>query len=67
VDASIAQARALHVDATPTVFLNGRRLVGNYPWPNLEQLINGELNYQKTAQNAGEKCCTIKIPSPLDK
>jgi protein-disulfide isomerase len=67
VDASIAQARALRVDATPTVFLNGRRLVGNYPWPNVEQLINGELNYQKTAQNAGEKCCNIKIPSPLDK
>lgn len=67
VDASMAQARSLHVDATPTVFLNGRRLVGNYPWPNIEQLINGELNYQKTAQNAGEKCCEIKIPSPLNK
>ncbi len=67
VDASIAQARSLHVDATPTVFLNGRRLVGNYPWPNVEQLINGELNYQKSAQNAGEKCCEIKIPSPLNK
>jgi protein-disulfide isomerase len=67
VDASIAQAKSLRVDATPTVFLNGRRLVGNYPWPNVEQLINGELNYQKTAQNAGEKCCEIKIPSPLNK
>ncbi len=51
VDASIAEGRALHVDATPTLFLNGRRLVGNYPWQNLEQIINGELNYQKTAQN----------------
>ncbi len=67
MNASIAEARALHVDATPTMFLNGRRLVGNYPWPNLEQIINGELNYQKTAQNAGEKCCEIKIPSPLNK
>lgn len=67
VDASLAEGRALKVDATPTVFLNGRRLVGNYPWPNLEQLINSELHYQKTAQNAGEKCCEIKIPSALNK
>jgi protein-disulfide isomerase len=67
VDASVAEAHALRIDATPTMFLNGRRLIGNYPWPNLEQLINGELNYQKTAQNAGEKCCEIKIPSPLNK
>ena len=67
VEASLAEARALHVDATPTMFINGRRLVGNYPWPNLQQLINGELNYQKSAQNAGEKCCEIKIPSPLNR
>lgn len=67
VNASIAEARELKVDATPTMFLNGRRLVGNYPWPNLEQIINGELNYQKTTQTANEKCCEIKIPSPLNK
>src|SRR5262249_14352241 len=59
VDASIAQAKSLRVEATPTIFLNGRRLTGNYPWQNLEQIINDELNYQKTAQNAGEKCCEI--------
>jgi protein-disulfide isomerase len=78
IDASIAEARALHVDATPTVFLNGRRLIGNYPWQNLDQIINGELNYQKSAQNAppaaagtaaakDDKCCEVKIPSPLSK
>jgi protein-disulfide isomerase len=68
VNASVAEARELKVDATPTMFLNGRRLVGNYPWPNLEQIINGELNYQKTTQtSANEKCCEIKIPSPLNK
>jgi hypothetical protein len=49
------------------MFLNGRRLVGNYPWPNLEQIINGELNYQKTTPTSDEKCCEIKIPSPLNK
>jgi protein-disulfide isomerase len=67
VNASIAEARELKVDATPTMFLNGRRLVGNYPWPNLEQIIDGELNYQKTTQPSAEKCCEIKIPSPLNK
>jgi protein-disulfide isomerase len=74
VDASLAEGRALRVDATPTLFVNGRRLVGNYPWQNIEQIINGELNYQKTAQTtdpksakADEKCCEVKIPSPLDK
>jgi protein-disulfide isomerase len=73
VDASLAEGRALHVDATPTLFVNGRRLVGNYPWQNIEQIINGELDYQKNPQSAtkaakaDEKCCEVKIPSVLDK
>jgi len=70
VDASMAEARSLHVDATPTVFLNGRRLVGNYPWQNLAQIISGELNFEKSAQTAppaADKCCEVKIPSPLSK
>jgi protein-disulfide isomerase len=71
VDASLAEGRALHVDATPTLFLNGRRLVGNYPWQNIDQIVNGELNYQKSASTpapkADDKCCEIKIPSALDK
>jgi protein-disulfide isomerase len=74
VDASLAEGRALHVDATPTVFLNGRRLVGNYPWQNIDQIITGELAYQKSGQSTttkaekpDEKCCEVKIPSPLDK
>ena len=67
VDAEIAQGHSLKIDATPTIFVNGRRLIGAYPWKNLQQLIAGELNYQKTAQNAGEKCCELKIPNPLNK
>jgi protein-disulfide isomerase len=67
IDASLANGKSLRIDATPTIFINGRRLIGNYPWQNLEQIINGELNYQKTAQNAGEKCCEVTIPSPLKK
>jgi protein-disulfide isomerase len=71
VAAAVAQGHALGVDATPTVFINGRRLVGNYPWSNLEQIINGELSFAKTAPKpaATEKdpCCELKIPSPLNK
>jgi protein-disulfide isomerase len=55
VDASLAQGKALKIDATPTIFVNGRRLIGNYPWQNLQQLIDGELKYQKNEKNAGEK------------
>ena len=67
IDKEIAEGKALHIDATPTVFVNGRRLVGSYPWPNLEQIIKGELNYQQTASNAAEKCCEVSIPNPLKK
>ena len=67
IDKEIAEGHALSVEATPTTFVNGRRLVGNYPWANLEQIINGELNYQSTTHNAGEKCCEVSIPSPLKK
>jgi protein-disulfide isomerase len=67
INASIAQGKSLKIDATPTLFVNGRRLVGNYPWQNLQQIVNGELNYQKSNPNAGEKCCEIKIPNPLNK
>ena len=67
VDKDIAEAKALRIDATPTLFVNGRRLVGNYPWQNIEQIISGELNYQKTAHDAGEKCCEVSIPSALNK
>src|SRR5579883_336541 len=68
VNASVAEGRSLRIDGTPTTFLNGRRLVGAYPWPNMQQIIEGELNYQKTSgQDTAEKCCEIKIPSPLNK
>ena len=36
VDKSQAEGRALGVNSTPTLFVNGRRLVGNLPWPQLK-------------------------------
>ena len=66
VDQSIAEAKLLGVNSTPTLYVNGRRLAGATPWPNLKQIIDFERNYQKTAKNAGEQeCCEVKLPSPV--
>jgi protein-disulfide isomerase len=67
VDKEMAEGRSLNIDQTPTLFINGRRIPGSVPWPNLKQLIDAELEYQKTADDASEKCCEVKIPSPLNK
>jgi protein-disulfide isomerase len=67
VDKELAEGQALRVEGTPTTFINGRRLFGNYPWTNLEQIINGEMKYQQTSHDAGEKCCEVTIPSPVKK
>ena len=67
VNKSAAEARELGVDRTPYLFVNGRRVPGA-AWPALKQIIDFELEYQKTAQNAGEKeCCTLALPSLVSK
>jgi protein-disulfide isomerase len=68
VDDSLALARSLKVDATPTLFINGRRIAAQISWPQLKALIDNELEYQKTAGHAGEQaCCEVSLPSPLAK
>jgi protein-disulfide isomerase len=68
VDRSLAEGKELRVGATPTMFINGRRIEGQLPWPNLRDIIDYEIEYQKTAKNAGEDCgCEVKLPSPLGK
>lgn len=64
VEKSMAEARSVRVNSTPTLFLNGRRL-GRIPWANLKQYIDFEIDYQKTAHNAGEEeCCEVRLPTP---
>lgn len=64
VDKSIAEGRSLGVDGTPTLFLNGRKLSDNMTqWPTLQQLITMELDHQAKVADAGEKCCTVAIPT----
>ena len=60
VDKNIAEGKALGVDATPTMFLNGRKVVGAMDWQNMANLLKFEIEYQ--AKN-NEKCCTVEIPS----
>jgi protein-disulfide isomerase len=66
IEKSIAEAKALGVSGTPTLFVNGRVLVGQAAaWANLRQVIDYEIEYQKTAKNTGEDCgCEVKLPSP---
>jgi len=67
VDKSLAEGKGLKIDQTPTLFINGRRIPGSIPWQNMKQLIDAEMEYAKTASDAGEKCCEVKIPSVLNK
>jgi protein-disulfide isomerase len=68
VDRSMKEGLALAVTATPTVFVNGRQLAGQQAsWTNLRAIIDYEIEYQKTAKNAGEDCgCEVTLPSPLN-
>jgi protein-disulfide isomerase len=54
VNASRANGQLLDVNSTPTVFVNGRRLVGADPHL-LEQYINYELAQQKATKTADKK------------
>ena len=65
IEKSIAEARALSVASTPTLFINGRRIAGYVPWENLKTILEFEIGYQAKAKNAGEQCCTLPTPSLL--
>lgn len=64
VNATMAEASALQLNATPALFINGRKAKPGLTWPQLKTIIDFELNYQKTANNAGDNsCCEVKLPS----
>jgi len=67
VNESIAEARELAVNATPTLFVNGRRISSQIAWPRLQQIIDMEIQYQRTAMPAGDdSCCAVELPIPLN-
>lgn len=45
VERSIQEGRSLNVDATPTLFVNGRRISQQVTWQQLKGLIDNELRY----------------------
>ena len=68
VDRTVAMGRSLGVDATPTLYLNGRKLVDQMAqWPTLQQLINLELDHQTKLAEEAEKCCVVEIPKVVKK
>jgi len=61
VDAELVKGRDIQIEATPTVFVNGRRFSDSLPWEKLKATIDNEIEYQKVAKNAGEDCgCEVK-------
>ncbi|MGB9605478.1 MAG: thioredoxin domain-containing protein, partial [Bryobacteraceae bacterium] len=65
VDRTVAEGKALQINSTPTLFVNGRKLVGQLPWNQLRQIIEYEIGYMKTASQGAESCCEVKVPSPV--
>ena len=64
VNRTVEMGRALGVDATPTLYLNGRKLVDQMAqWPTLQQLITLEMDHQAKVAKEAEKCCVVEIPT----
>lgn len=60
---TIAMGRTLGVDGTPTLYLNGRKLMDQMAqWPALQQLITMELDHQTKLAAEAEKCCVVEFP-----
>jgi protein-disulfide isomerase len=59
---NVEEGRGLGVDATPTTFINGRKLVGTMEWGVLQQLITLELDHQSKLADAA-RCCEVSIPT----
>jgi protein-disulfide isomerase len=65
VDAEMKEGRALEINGTPTMFINGRRIPQVIDWPSLKNIIDSEIEYQKVAKNAGDDCgCDVQLPVP---
>jgi len=68
VNRTVEIGRALGVDATPTLYLNGRKLVDQMAqWQTLQQLITLELDHQAKVAEEAEKCCVVEIPKVVKK
>ena len=64
VDRTVAEGRNLRVTSTPSLYINGRPVPGNFPWEQIKTLIDLELDRAKTTGEEAEKCCQISLPVP---
>jgi hypothetical protein len=75
VEKTMALGHDLAVSATPTLFLNGRKLEGGVEWPVLQQLLQIEIDHRaaeaklaasaapaKSPAKEDDSCCTVTIP-----
>ena len=70
MDRAVSMGHSLQVSATPTMFLNGRKLEGALEWPVLSQLLQIEIDHAAPAKpvaKADDKCCTVEIPTLASK
>jgi protein-disulfide isomerase len=69
VEKNMADARALGLNSTPVMFVNGRKLAGSVAWPQLKQIIELELDFAKknpapavaAPGKAKEECCSLEL------
>jgi protein-disulfide isomerase len=70
VDRTIAMGDALKINATPTFFINGRRLVGTISLDNLKIVVEHEIAWAKTtasksaASKSATDCCSVQLSIP---
>lgn len=68
VEESVRVARALQIQQTPTLFINGRMAAGAIAWKDLDAVIQLELNRPKQIPGPDTaKCCEVTIPTVLKK
>ena len=65
VDRTIAIGDALKLNATPTFFINGRRLVGTVALDNLKIVVEHEITWAITmASKSATDCCSVQLSLP---
>ena len=62
VDRTIAIGDALKIEATPTMFINGRRLVGTIPLDDLKMVVAQEIAWVKSQKK--DDCCSVQLSLP---
>ena len=66
---NIAEGRAMGLNATPTLFINGRKFEGAIEWPIMQQLVQLEIEHQastaKTTAKADDTKCERLAWSPF--